>query len=238
MISVIMPIYNGIQFLDDAICSILNQTYEDFEFIIIDDGSTEPVYELVKSCLDIRIKAFRNERNIGLTKSLNICLEKIRGDYIIRMDGDDISCPNRFEEQLKLFKGDVGLVGCWAQTINTQNELSPGFAEIRCQCSDEDLKTNYRETLCMVDATSMYSCKAMQHVGWFDAVCKLGQTYNYNIRVLKEFSGRIVQKELYQRREWGGQVGKYIRQQWPLVSWGDLARDRANEYPIIKHRQM
>lgn len=238
MISVIMPVYNGIQFLQSAIDSILNQTYQDFEFIILDDGSTEHVFDLIKSYHDTRIVALQNEKNIGLTKSLNICLDRVCGQFIARMDGDDISCPNRFEEQLKLFTKGIGLVGCWAQTINAQNELSPGFAEIRCQCSDEDLKTNYWETLCMVDATSMYSREAMQHVGWFDAMCKLGQTYNYNIRVLKEFSGRIVQKELYQRREWGGQVGKYIRQQWPLVSWGDLARDRANEYPIIQYRQL
>lgn len=242
MISVIMPVYNGIQFLQSAIDSILNQTYSDFEFIIIDDGSIEPVFDLIKSCCDTRIKALRNEENIGLTKSLNICLSKMRSDtdYIARMDGDDLSYPNRFEEQLKLFdvSKSIGLVGCWARSINHIGESIHDFAEKCCQCSDEDLKEKYRRTICMVDPTSIYSAAAARHIGYFDEACTLGQTYNYNLRILKVFDGRVVQKGLYKRRTWYGQVGKRIRRETPGVSWSAIARKRANEFSIIEHQQI
>ncbi|GAH17447.1 unnamed protein product [marine sediment metagenome] len=99
LVSVIMPVFNSIQFLHESIQSILNQSYPYLEFIILDDCSEEPVFDLIKSYKDTRIVALRNSKNLGLTKSLNICLDKVRGDFVVRHDSDDISLPNRIEEQ-------------------------------------------------------------------------------------------------------------------------------------------
>ena len=100
-ISVIMPVYNTEkEYLTEAIESILNQTFQDFEFLIIDDGSTEPhVKETILSYNDNRIKYFYKE-NSGVADTLNFGLSKANGQYIARMDADDISLPERFEKQV------------------------------------------------------------------------------------------------------------------------------------------
>ena len=99
-ISVIMSVYNDENNVANAIQSILDQTFEDFEFLIIDDCSTDNTYEeMTKFVNDSRVKLYVNEKNIGLTKSLNKLIEESNGKYIFRQDSDDISFKNRFDEQ-------------------------------------------------------------------------------------------------------------------------------------------
>ena len=98
-ISVIMPTYNtSVPILQEAVESILNQTYKNFEFIIINDCSTNGSGEYLESLDDSRIVLINNPTNLGVTKSLNIGLNVARGRYIARMDSDDISLPLRFEK--------------------------------------------------------------------------------------------------------------------------------------------
>lgn len=106
-----MSVYNGEKYLREAIDSILNQTFTDFEFIIINDGSTDKTREILESYHDPRIRLFHQE-NIGLTKSLNMGLTLAKGQYIARQDADDISLPQRFEIQLKYFDDDASLTCC------------------------------------------------------------------------------------------------------------------------------
>lgn len=98
--TVIMPVYNGERYLREAIESILTQTFTDFEFIIIDDGSTDNTWNILREYQDSRIQLIRNEKNIGLTKSLNKAISMSKGTYIARMDADDISYPERFDKQV------------------------------------------------------------------------------------------------------------------------------------------
>ena len=102
-ISVIMGIFNGADTLDEAIDSICKQTFDDWELIICDDGSTDSsIKKLTEWCnRDKRIKLIKNMINKGLAATLNHCLEYSLGDYIARMDDDDISYPERFAEQVK-----------------------------------------------------------------------------------------------------------------------------------------
>ncbi|MBR5130207.1 MAG: glycosyltransferase [Alphaproteobacteria bacterium] len=117
-ISVIMPVYNTEKgYLTEAIESILNQTFQDFEFLIIDDGSTEPhVKETILSYNDDRIKYFYKD-NSGVADTLNFGLSKASGEYIARMDADDISLPERFEKQASFLDchPDISLVGSWIE---------------------------------------------------------------------------------------------------------------------------
>jgi glycosyltransferase involved in cell wall biosynthesis len=98
-LSVVMSVYNTELYLKEAIRSILNQTYKKFEFIIVNDGSTDNSLEIIKSFNDNRIIVF-NQENQGLSKALNRGISISNGKYIARMDADDISLPNRFELQL------------------------------------------------------------------------------------------------------------------------------------------
>ena len=110
-ISVLMPVYNGDKYLKKSINSILRQTYDDFEFIIINDGSTDLSLSIIKSYQDKRIKIINNSKNIGIAHSLNKGLNIANGDYIARQDQDDISHPERFMCQVNyLKKNDTDLV--------------------------------------------------------------------------------------------------------------------------------
>lgn len=112
LISCVLPVYNGDAFLADAINSILRQTHENFELIIINDGSTDKTGAIIASFRDPRIRV-ECQRNAGIVSALNRGLSLARGDFIARMDADDISLPDRFEKQVRFLieNPDVVLVG-------------------------------------------------------------------------------------------------------------------------------
>src|SRR5574344_891326 len=120
-ISVLMPVYNEKEeYLRIAIESILNQTYKDFELIIINDGSTNNVEDVILSYNDTRIKYIKNEKNLKLVKTLNKGIDLARGEYIARMDSDDESLPERFEKQVEFLDEhkEIGLCGTYYEVTN------------------------------------------------------------------------------------------------------------------------
>lgn len=104
LVSVIMGVYNSQGTLSEAVMSILNQTYSNFEFLICDDGSTDDSLKLLGNFSDKRIKILRNEVNRGLAFSLNKCLVASSGAYVARMDADDVAFPDRLETQLSFLE--------------------------------------------------------------------------------------------------------------------------------------
>lgn len=115
LISVLLPVYNSEKYLPQAIESILNQTYTNFELIIFNDGSTDKSGEIINQYSDSRIKVITNPHNKGLVHNLNVGIEISNGKYIARMDADDISLPGRFEKQVDLLEKneDIGICGTW-----------------------------------------------------------------------------------------------------------------------------
>lgn len=120
VISVVMSVYNGGKYLREAIDSILLQSYQNFEFIIIDDCSTDNSVEIIEGYHDSRIKLIRNEKNMRLPASLNKGIRLASGKYIARMDADDISKPERFARQVEYLDShpDVAVVGSSFQAID------------------------------------------------------------------------------------------------------------------------
>lgn len=144
-ISVVMPVYNAKPFLGEAIESILGQTYKDFEFIIINDGSTDGSKKIIESYAkkDKRIVVI-NQKNHGLVYSLNKGIAMAKGKYIARMDSDDISYPMRLERQLRIINSRQGVivVGATYEAIDEEgNKL--GITVV--STVDEDIK---RELFC------------------------------------------------------------------------------------------
>lgn len=130
-ISALMPVYNTEEeYLRESIESILNQTFTDFEFIVINDGSTNNSEDVILSYKDNRIKYVKNEHNLGLIKTLNKGLELAQGEYIARMDADDISLPERFEKQIKFLEENthIGVLGTWYEWFPKQRVME-SFAE-------------------------------------------------------------------------------------------------------------
>lgn len=112
LVSVVLPNYNNGPYLREAIDSILNQTFPDFEFIIIDDCSTDNSIEIIESYSDPRIILKVKEKNSGIVDSLNIGLDIAKGEYMLRMDGDDISTPDRMEKLLRFMEENPSIGVC------------------------------------------------------------------------------------------------------------------------------
>lgn len=137
LVTVLMAVYNGERFLREAIDSILTQTFSHFEFIIIDDASTDNSRQLAQSYRDPRIRVVSNPRNLRLAGSLNQGISLARGKYIARMDADDLSLPHRLERQVAFMEShnDIGISGSWLKCFGDKSQvwdyaLAPGM--IRC----------------------------------------------------------------------------------------------------------
>lgn len=135
-ITVLMPVYNCELYIEEAIDSILNQTYSNFELLLIDDGSTDATVGRIKQYSDSRIKLIEKPINSGLTNSLNLGIQIAKGKYIARMDGDDISVLDRFEKQVHFLENNdkVILCGGWFRIIGSNKvvKLPENDSEIKC----------------------------------------------------------------------------------------------------------
>ncbi|MBI4839348.1 MAG: glycosyltransferase [Nitrospirae bacterium] len=127
LISVIMSVFNEDRYLSGSIESILGQTFKDFEFIIVDDASTDSSFEIMQkyAAKDSRIVLIKNSANQGLAMSLNNALRTARGQFIARMDGDDIAEKSRLECQIDFLNKNsrIDLVGSSMYLINTHNDI-------------------------------------------------------------------------------------------------------------------
>lgn len=124
-ITVLLPVYNASAFLKEAIESILNQTFRDFELLIINDGSTDDSENIILRFGDPRIRYIKNEKNLRLIATLNKGIELSSGKYIARMDADDISLPERLQIQYDFMEQnpEVALCGSWYEAIGSRERL-------------------------------------------------------------------------------------------------------------------
>lgn len=125
LVSVILPVYNAEKYVENAIQSILDQSYSNFELLVIDDGSTDRSLDKIRSFTDKRIIVIENNKNIGLVASLNKGIESSRGSYIARMDADDESMPDRFKRQVEYLElhPDIGVLGTATLTFGSNRSV-------------------------------------------------------------------------------------------------------------------
>ena len=129
LVTVAMPIYNAGKYLRLAVLSIVKQTFTDWEFLIIDDGSTDDALQSIADIADARIRIYRDGANKGLAARLNECIDMARGKYFARMDQDDVSYPERFARQVVKLQHDpmLDLVASRAITIDETDQLTGIF---------------------------------------------------------------------------------------------------------------
>jgi len=192
-----MPAYNTEKYVGQAIKSILSQTYKKYEFIIVDDASSDSTLHILKDFRkkDKRIILIRNIKNLGVTKSLNKAIKVTRGKYIIRMDADDWAYPNRFELQVDLMEHNRNVV------------VSGSYIEI----CDKDLKTKYIRKYQLNDESIRrhifrYSPFAHPVTIWRGDVIKK-ERYDERLKISQDY-------ELYFRV---GKRGKFMNLDKPLL---------------------
>lgn len=156
-ISVLLPVYNCELYIREAVDSILNQTYTDFELLIIDDASSDRTVSLIESYNDSRIELIEKTLNTGYTNSLNLGLQLAKGKYIARMDGDDICLPERFAKQISFLEAnsDVIVCGSWFSLIGSDRI-------VKVPESHEDIKVALLKGNCFAHPSVMIRKQSLE----------------------------------------------------------------------------
>ena len=193
-ISVIMSIYNGMPYLEQAVESVLNQTYKNFEFIIVDDASADDTLKYLKSLKDRRIKLIRNKKNLGLAVSLNIALRQARGDFVARMDADDISLSMRFEEQINFLQKHptIGICGSFVNVIDETDKI---IGKIKKPTSDKEIKKELFWLTPLLHPTWFAKKKIFDKLQGYDKKWDYVEDFEFLIRA-KDFQMANIPKHL------------------------------------------
>lgn len=192
-LSVVMAVRNGAPYLRQAIESVLEQSYRDFEFLIVDDASTDDTVDIVRAYSDSRIHLIRNDTNLGPFAAANVALERARGTYLARMDGDDVSLPNRFARQVEALDAapDVVLVSSEYDVIDGNGRVLPGSRDDRRAADSEVIAWHLRFYNYLGGHSQvMFRRDAALAVGGYPTELRYSQDYAMWLRLLDH--GRIV----------------------------------------------
>lgn len=193
VVSVLMSVYGGKQYLGQAIQSVLDQTFKDFEFIIVDDGSRDESLKMIRSFQDPRIVLIENKVNQGLTKSLNVGIAKAKGKYIARMDADDISSANRLEKQVQFLEENQGIwaVGTSAVLIDNNGEKK---TTAKMPSDQQILGYLMMFGNSLIHPSVMMRTEMIRKIGGYSENCMVAQDYDLWIRIL-ESGGQLANLE-------------------------------------------
>lgn len=204
-VSVIMSVYNSEKYLEDSIKSILNQSFKDFEFIIVNDCSNDNSLKIINKYKenDVRIKLINNSKKINLANSLNKCLKVAKGKYIARMDADDISIKNRLEIQYNFMEEneDIFLCGGSAIVINEYGKKEGKFLKYD---SPSKIKRKLLNSNPLIHPSIFFrNTKDLFYRGEFE----LSQDYDFYLRILEShrkiinISNLIIMYRVYKENE-------------------------------------
>ena len=194
-ISVVMTTYNSAPFIQEAIESVLNQTFEDFEFVIVDDASEDRTSQLIHGFKDPRIVYMRNARNVGQTESLNTAIKNSYGKYIARMDADDVSYPERLKLQYEFLENypQIALVGSSIHIERERKKLKrfqfpTNPLEIKCFLAGSGDLSYW----CLSHPVVMMRREILEEVGFYNAERGRGSGYPQDYELWHKLSGRYM----------------------------------------------
>ncbi|HEX7076608.1 MAG TPA: glycosyltransferase [Hyphomicrobiaceae bacterium] len=205
-VSVLMSAYNAEAHLHDAVESILGQTFTDFEFIIVDDGSTDATPAILASCGDPRIRILTNDRNVGLTASLNRGLAVCRGAYVARQDADDRSLPQRLEKQVRWLgeHPEVALVGTAYRAFDEARGID---AIHRLPATDGAIRWHMLFHNAFCHSSVMFRAEATgRHGSSYDETLPFAQDYEFWQRLLQSGRGANLPDPLVEHRVHGDAI--------------------------------
>lgn len=183
IISVLMPVYNGQKFIKQTIESLLNQSFSDFELIIIDDGSVDSTYEIISSYEDERIKYFKNEKNSGIVFSLNRALEIASADYIARIDADDICLKDRLKVQLDFLECNKNVGVCSGSICYIDADGIEGVT-VKMPTSNDECKVKFLFGNPIIHPASMFRRELAIKVGGYTVGMEPAEDYDFWLKLL------------------------------------------------------
>ena len=197
-LSVVMPVHNALPFLDDAVRSILDQTHSDFEFVIYDDASTDGSTERLRewAAQDERIRLIEGERNLGPVGSSITAVENSTGEFVARMDADDLSHPQRLELQLGVFEANpaTGLVGSMFDIIDDDGR------QIR---TEDHWRLERRSAfLPFAHGSIMFRRAIFAQIGGYREECIFWEDQDLVLRMAAVADVLVIPRSLYRFRQW------------------------------------
>lgn len=198
-VSIILPTYNGEKFISGAIESVLAQSYKDWNLLVIDDGSTDKTAEIVKefSKKDTRIKYFRNERNLGIQKTLNRGLKLAQGEYIARIDDDDRWIDsNKLKKQVEFLDNNYNYVLIGTGTVVVDKNGRELFRFLNPQ-TDEDIRKRILSRNCFTHSSVMFRKKEILRLGGYDETKDVQHSEDYNLWLGVGMIGKFTNLSIY-----------------------------------------
>ncbi len=222
-ISVVMPVFNANLYVKEAVQSVLNQSFADFEILIFDDCSTDNSYEILSELAqhDSRIKLFKREKNLGLVSNLNDGISKSKGAFIARMDADDICHPERFQKQLDFFKNnqDIDVLGtafeCFGDICKTV--LHP--------FTNEEIKERLFEYCCIGHPTVMFRKSIVTHHELYKKELFPCEDYHLWVELIKKYKFANLKEVLLNYRIHNHQISSERKVQ----------QEELDSYAKVKH---
>lgn len=205
-VSVIMPAYNAEKYIKEAIDSILSQTFRDFEFIILNDCSRDTTEQIILSYRDDRIVYVKNEKNMGVAATLNRGLQLAKGEYVARMDADDISLPRRLEQQVRYLDAhpDIAVLGTNVETFDENGSIHTGWSS-----SDPvQTKIDLLFSCGLAHPSVMMRRNTILELGGYDLDFEGLEDYQLWCRVAENYGVTTLSEILLRYRVHSGQVTK------------------------------
>lgn len=197
ILSVVMPVYNGEKYLSEAIDSVLNQTFNDLELLIINDGSTDSSLQIIQSYNNEKIVLINNKKNYGIPYCRNLGLKKARGEYLTWTDCDDINEPTRFEEQIKFLNTnkEFGVCGTSLVRFGKEKYISKIYKD------PELVKATLLFKTSIPNATAMLRLSKIKEFDLkYDTQLPITEDYDFIFRCSMHFPLTNIQKVLYRYR--------------------------------------
>lgn len=223
-VSVVMSVYNSSRYLESAIDSILGQTYDDFEFLVINDGSTDDTQKILASYDDPRIVVLDNKRNLGLAASLNRGVSIARGEYIARQDADDVSYPQRLTNQVAYLDAhpQVGVVGTTTEWIDDDNNVVRVW---RQPTGNPAIHETLLKHCCLIHGSTMFRRRCFEEMGGYNSAMRTGQDYDLWLRMSDSWDMGCLAEVLYKYRWHPGMISTTRQKEQERNA--EIALDRA-----------
>jgi len=204
--------------------SVLRQSFESFELVVIDDGSTDGTGEVLKAYRDPRVRVMRNASRRGVVHTLNVGIGLARGEYVARMDGDDVSHPDRFAAEVRFLDSekDVALVGSWANVIDEEGHV---VSVMRVPTSSHEIYEVLLRKNVFVHPSVMFRKRVVLEVGGYQAIranAGMAQDYHLWLRLADRYPLANLAEVLLDYRVHDGQVS--MRSLVTQLECADLAR--------------
>jgi len=221
ILSIIMSVHNDERFVGEAVASVLGSSFTDLEFLVTDDGSTDGTPAILSQFNDERLTVIQHTKNQGLTSSLIEAIARSHGQYIARMDSDDVSLPSRFERQVAFLEEhpDYALVGCRYVLIDEEGH---DLATVDLPETNAEITTQLLSTNPFCHGATMFRRSVIDEVGSYRPEFRYAQDYDLWLRINEHFNAHNLPDYLYKWRIRLGSIA--VGQRHKQKAFGQLSR--------------